>query len=118
MDEQEKLALLRTLLAYERNILSIERTQLAQFRTGITLALITPSAIATFTYAFEFLPKEYAASTILYILLTVVTLYGLTMTVDAYFGLRKTKQKKKEIREKKKALRQGIDSSLTSLLVD
>ena len=57
MDEQEVLAVVRTLLAYERNYLSIERTQLAQLRTGLTLALITPPAAATLAYAFEF-PSE------------------------------------------------------------
>ncbi len=62
LDKQEALSVLRTLLAYERNMLSIERTQLAQLRTGLALALVTPTAIATFTYAFEFLPKNYPVS--------------------------------------------------------
>ncbi len=49
MDEQEVLDVIRTLLGYERNYLAIERTQLAQLRTGITLALVIPPAAATLT---------------------------------------------------------------------
>jgi uncharacterized membrane protein YidH (DUF202 family) len=46
LDEQETLAVIRTLLAYERNYQAIERTQLAELRTGLSLALITPPAAA------------------------------------------------------------------------
>ena len=42
-NHRDKLAELRTLLALERNNLAEERTIFAKFRTGLTLALISPS---------------------------------------------------------------------------
>ena len=42
-NHREKLAQFRTLLALERNYLAEERTIFAKFRTGLTLALISPS---------------------------------------------------------------------------
>lgn len=91
-NEQDVLAVLRTLLAYERNYLSIERTQLAQLRTGLTLALITPPAAATLAYAFEFLPRDYYISIIVYIFLAIITLYGIWMSLNSYLGLKQTRR--------------------------
>ncbi|MCW4000751.1 MAG: hypothetical protein NWE93_10970 [Candidatus Bathyarchaeota archaeon] len=111
MNEQENLAVLRTLYAYERNVLSVERTQLAQLRTGITIALIAPSAIAAFTYAFDFLPKDIPVSSALYILLVAITVYGAAMVISAYAGLRKTRKKKRKIRERERELCERIGFS-------
>ena len=99
MDEQEVLAVVRTLLAYERNYLSIERTQLAQLRTGLTLALITPPAAATLAYVFEFLPRDYYVSIVVYIFLIIITLYGIWMSIHAYFGIKKTRRTQNKIRK-------------------
>ena len=85
MDEQEVLAVVRTLMAYERNYLSIERTQLAQLRTGLTLSLITPPAAATLAYAFDFLPRNYYLSIVVYIFLAIITLYGIWMSLQFVF---------------------------------
>jgi hypothetical protein len=100
MDEQEILAVLRTLLAYERNYQSIERTQLAQLRTGITLSLITPAAISTLAYAFEFLPKNYYVSIFVYIFLAIIIVCGIRMAVHSYFGLKDTRKVQIKLRER------------------
>ena len=100
MDEQEVLAVVRTLLAYERNYLSIERTQLAQLRTGLTLALITPPAAATLAYAFEFLPRNYYISIVVYIFLAIITFYGIWMALNSYFGLKQTRKIQNKIQER------------------
>jgi uncharacterized membrane protein YidH (DUF202 family) len=102
MDEQEALAVIRTLLAYERNYQSIERTQLAQFRTGLSLALITPPAAATLAYAFEFLPQNYLASVVVYVFLGLLVVYGVYMALSAFLGLRKTRKVQNKIRQRQK----------------
>jgi hypothetical protein len=100
MDEQQVLAVVRTLLAYERNYLSIERTQLAQLRTGLTLSLITPPAAATLAYAFDFLPRNYYLSIVVYIFLAIITLYGIWMSLNSYFGLKETRKIQKKIQQR------------------
>lgn len=100
MDEQEVLAVVRTLLAYERNYLSIERTQLAQLRTGITLALITPPAAATLAYAFDFLPRNYYISIIVYIFLIIITCYGVWMSINSFYKLKDTRRVQSRIRQR------------------
>lgn len=117
MDEQEVLAVVRTLLAYERNYLSIERTQLAQLRTGLTLALITPPAAATLAYAFEFLPKNYTISIVIYIFLIIFTLYGIWMSLHAYFGLKETRKIQKIIRKRQLEV-VGKSGAINTLLED
>ncbi len=100
MNDQEVLAIVRTLLAYERNYLSVERTQLAELRTGLALALITPPAAATYKFIFDSLPKEYYISMVIYVFLAIITLYGILMALNAYFGLKKTRKIKKKIQER------------------
>jgi hypothetical protein len=117
MDEQEVLAIVRTLLAYERNYLSIERTQLAQLRTGLTLSLITPTAAATLAYAFNFLPKNYYVSIVVYIFLILITLYGIWMSLNAYFGLKDTRKIQRKIRERQLEVMEK-SSSINALLKD
>jgi uncharacterized membrane protein YfcA len=102
LDEQETLAVIRTLLAYERNYQSIERTQLAQLRTGLSLALITPPAAATLAYVFEFLPKDYLVSVVVYIFMALLVVYGVYMSLTSFFGLRKTRKIQKKIRQRQK----------------
>ena len=100
MDEQEVLAVVRTLLAYERNYLSIERTQLAQLRTGLTLSLITPPAAATLAYAFDFLPKNYYISIVVYIFLIIITLYGVWMSINSFYKLKDTRRVQSRIHQR------------------
>ncbi len=100
MDEQEVLAVVRTLMAYERNYLSIERTQLAQLRTGLTLSLITPPAAATLAYAFDFLPKNYYISIIVYIFLIIITCYGVWMSINSFYKLKDTRSVQSRIRQR------------------
>ena len=102
LDEQEVLAVIRTLLAYERNYQAIERTQLAQLRTGLSLALITPPAAATLAYIFEILPQNYAASVVVYFFLVLIVVYGVWMTITSFVGLRKTRQVQKKILQRQK----------------
>jgi uncharacterized membrane protein YidH (DUF202 family) len=102
LDEQEALALIRTLLAYERNYQSIERTQLAQLRTGLSLALIVPPAAATLAYAFELLPNDSVVSAIVYTFLAVVVAYGVWMALTSTVALRKTRRIQKKIAERKR----------------
>lgn len=117
MDNQETLAVIRTLLAYERNYQSIERTQLAQLRTGLSLALITPPAAATLAYAFEFLPNNYTVSIIVYFFLTVIVVYGVWMALTASFALRKTRRIQRKITaHKRRVLEQS--STAKSMLSD
>ncbi len=98
MDEQEILAVVRTLMAYERNYLSIERTQLAQLRTGLTLALIIPPAAATLQFAFDFFPKNDYIGSVVYIFLGILILYGIWMASHAYFGLKETRKIQNKIK--------------------
>ena len=117
MDEQEVLAVVRTLLAYERNYLSIERTQLAQLRTGLTLALITPPAAATLAYAFEFLPKDYYISVVVYFFLAIITVYGIWLSLRSYFGLKKTRKTRLKIQQRQLEVI-GQSSAINVLLSD
>jgi len=117
MDEQEVLAVVRTLLAYERNYLSSERTQLAQLRTGLTLALITPPAAATLAYAFEFLPRDYYVSIVVYIFLIIITLYGIWMSLSAYFGLKETRKIQNKIQKRQLEVI-GKSNAIDALLED
>jgi uncharacterized membrane protein YidH (DUF202 family) len=89
-------------LAYERNYQSIERTQLAQLRTGLSFALIAPPAAATLAYAFEFLPKDNVVSVTVYVFLAVIVAYGVWMALAASIALRKTRHIQRKIAERKK----------------
>lgn len=102
LDEQEVLAVMRTLLAYERNYQAIERTQLAQLRTGLSLALVTPAGAATLAYLFEVLPTNFVASIVVYVFLGLIVIYGVWMAVNSFIGLRKTRQVQKKILQREK----------------
>jgi uncharacterized membrane protein YidH (DUF202 family) len=91
LDDNLRLALIRTLLAAERNYLAIERTQLSQLRTGLSLAVIPPSAAATLTYAFSFISQTFQLEIILYIFLTALTIAGIYLSVVSYRKLSKTR---------------------------
>lgn len=116
MDNQEALAVIRTLLAYERNYQSIERTQLAQLRTGLSMALITPPAAATLAYAFEFLPKDYSVSVVVYVFLAVIVVYGVWISLAAFVALRKTRRIQRKIAQRKNAVM--AQSSAAKTLLD
>ncbi len=117
MDEQEVLAVVRTLLAYERNYLSIERTQLAQLRTGLTLSLITPPAAATLAYAFDFLPKNYYISIVVYIFLIIITLYGVWMSINSFYKLKDTRRVQSRIHQRQLEV-MGKSSMINALFED
>jgi uncharacterized membrane protein YidH (DUF202 family) len=115
LDEQETLAVIRTLLAYERNYQAIERTQLAQLRTGLSLALITPPAAATLAYVFEFLPQNYTASVVVYFFLALIIIYGVWMALASFIGLRKTRQVQKKILQRQKEVIEQSTAAKTFL---
>jgi uncharacterized membrane protein YidH (DUF202 family) len=117
LDEQEALAVIRTLLAYERNYQSIERTQLAQLRTGLSLALIVPPAAATLAYAFEFLPNDSVVSIIVYAFFVAIVVYGVWMALAASIALRKTRRIQEKIRNRKKLV-MGQSNAAKTLLDD
>lgn len=117
MDEQEVLAVIRTLLAYERNYLSIERTQLSQLRTGLTLALVSPPAAAALSYAFEFLPSTSYIILVIYVFLAIITLYGVWMSLHSYFGLKETRKIQGKIRKRQLEII-GKSSTINALLED
>ena len=58
MSEQDIPARIRTLLALERNYRAEERTALAEFRTGLALALIGSPAGAFVAFIFPSIPTE------------------------------------------------------------
>jgi len=104
-------------LAYERNYLSIERTQLAQLRTGLTLSLVIPPAAATLAYAFDFLPRNYYLSIVVYIFLAIITIYGIWMSLHSYFGLKETRKIRKKIQQRQIEVI-GNSSAINTLLED
>jgi len=91
LDDNVRLALIRTLLAAERNYLAIERTQLSQLRTGLSLAVIPPSAAATLSYAFNLITGSFRLEIILYIFLAALTISGVYLSVLSYRKLSKTR---------------------------
>ncbi len=102
MDDNTLLALIRTLLAAERNYLAIERTQLSQLRTGLSLAVIAPSATATFSYAFSYFPENFQFEIVIYIFLTALTLFGVYMSISSYRKMSETRRIRKIIHSREK----------------
>jgi uncharacterized membrane protein YidH (DUF202 family) len=100
LDDNTRLALIRTLLAAERNYLAIERTQLSQLRTGLSLSVIAPSAAATLTYVFTYFPETALFEVAFYVLLSVLTIFGIYMSFSSYNKLRKTRKIQKIIRKR------------------
>ena len=100
MDESLQLALIRTLLATERNYLALERTQLSQLRTSQSLAVIAPSAAATLAYIFSRIPEPFNFEFIAYVLLIILTSYGLYTSLSGYKKLRKTRDIRRLIRKR------------------
>jgi uncharacterized membrane protein YidH (DUF202 family) len=100
LDESLQLALIRTLLATERNYLALERTQLSQLRTSQSLAVIAPSAAATLAYIFSRIPEPINFELIVYVLLIIVTVYGIYTSLSSYKKLRKTRSIRRIIRKR------------------
>ncbi|MCW4025445.1 MAG: DUF202 domain-containing protein [Candidatus Bathyarchaeota archaeon] len=100
MNDNTRLALIRTLLAAERNYLAIERTQLSQLRTGLSLAVIAPSAAATLSYAFSYFPETSQFEIIFFVFLTCLTVFGTYMSFSSYRKVRKTRSIRKLIHKK------------------
>lgn len=108
MDDNTQLALVRTLLAAERNYLAIERTQLSQLRTGLSLAVLAPSAAATLTLVYSYLPESLNLEVVSSILLSILTIYGIYMSLTSYLKLKKTRATRNLIRERQfKILKQN-----------
>ena len=100
MDENTRLALVRTLLAAERNYLALERTQLSQLRTGLSIAVIAPSVAATLTYVSSYFQETPQYEGVVLFLLMILTVYGIFMALSSYNKLRKTHKIQKLIRKK------------------
>jgi uncharacterized membrane protein YidH (DUF202 family) len=88
MDENLQLALIRTLLAAERNYLAVERTQLSQLRTGLSIALISPSVAATFTFIISYVPEPIQLELVVFFFLLVLTIYGIYFSFSSYHKLK------------------------------
>ena len=104
MNENTQLALLRTLFALERNYFALERTQLAQLRTGLSIAIIAPSAAATLTYIFGYISESFEIRGSIYILLIALTIYGVYVSLHAYTGLRRTRAVRAKILKREKSI--------------
>lgn len=100
MDENTRLALIRTLLATERNYLAVERTQLSQLRSDLSLALVAPSAAAALAYIFSYIPETFNVEILSYIVLTILTVYGTYMSFSAYGRLKKTREVQRMVRKR------------------
>jgi uncharacterized membrane protein YidH (DUF202 family) len=100
MDEnaQEALAEIRTLLALERNYLAEERTALAELRTGLAVALIAPSASAVIAYIVPNITKD---ETILsFGFLVFLTVLGTWISLTSRTRLKEIREKKKKLKER------------------
>ena len=99
-NEQEILSILRTLLALERNFLAEERTCLAEFRTGLAFIVLGPVVGTILVYIFSSLALEEALlyDLINFILITMITGFGIWITL-------RSRSQLKEIRKKKNALK-------------
>jgi hypothetical protein len=78
----------------------MERTQLSQLRTGLSLALIAPSAAATLAYVFVYVPESVPLELISYIFLTFLAVYGTYMSLSSYRALSKTRSLQRLIRKR------------------
>ena len=96
MDDNTRLALIRTLLAVERNYMAIERTHLSGFRTGITLAVIAPTIATALPFLLSSLHLHIAVT--VYILLIVLTIFGLYITIKSYRKLKRAEALQELIR--------------------
>jgi hypothetical protein len=92
--EQEIFVRIQTLLALERNYLSEQRTALSEFRTGLTLALVSPPAISLFHYLFEGIPNlNLVPVSILYLAFIFLTMIGIWISMRSRSRLKKIQQK-------------------------
>ena len=95
---QEALAEIRTLLALERNYLAEERTALAELRTGLAVALIAPSASAVIAYIVPNITKD---ETILsFGFLVFLTVLGTWISLTSRTRLKEIREKKKKLKER------------------
>jgi uncharacterized membrane protein YidH (DUF202 family) len=104
--EQEILAKMRTLLALERNYMAEERTVLAEFRTGVTVALIAPSASAFIAYIFSVFPIRVIEGiplleSLILTFLIILTAVGIWISFRSRSKLNKIKIKKKILKDRK-----------------
>jgi uncharacterized membrane protein YidH (DUF202 family) len=116
--EQELLARIRTLLALERNYLSEERTELATFRTGLTLALVSPPVISLIHFLFgESYPLTSLFPTLLYLVFALLTILGIWAAIMSRVRLKKIQQKIQLLKVRQIHVMQDSDE-LCSLLED
>ena len=96
MNEQEILAEIRTLLAIERNYPAEERTELAEFRTGLALTVIAPAASTVIAYTFSLLQVEHALllDALNLSFFAILTIWGIWTSFRSRSELEKIRKKK------------------------
>lgn len=67
--------------------MAIERTQLSEFRTGVSLAVIAPTIAGAIQYIFGSLHVH--VSITVYILLIALTIFGIYVSIVSYRKLKK-----------------------------
>ena len=111
MNDKTRLALIRTLLAEERNYISIQRTALSELRTGISLAIIAPSTAATLTYILNVFVAE--TTTPIEIIISIIsiflTIFGIYLTIYSYSELKKARAVQRLIRNQEIKLIEGSE---------
>ena len=100
MNEQEILAEIRTLLAIERNYPAEERTELAEFRTGLALTVIAPAASTVIAYTFSLLQVEHALllDALNLSFFAILTIWGIWTSFRSRSELEKIRKKKMVLR--------------------
>ena len=111
MDQQDVLATIRTLLAFERNYLAEERTALAEFRTGLALIVIGPAASTILAYILVSFTSEVGilldVSNILFF--SSLTLIGIWISVHSRSKLQKIKRRKRILKDRQLELAQSSE---------
>jgi uncharacterized membrane protein YidH (DUF202 family) len=100
LDDNTRLALIRTLFAEERNYIAIERTGLSEFRTGISLAVIAPSIATALPYIFSSYLITIYIEIIIYIILIALTIFGIYVSISSYRLLKRARTVQKKIRSR------------------
>lgn len=100
LDDKTRLALIRTLLAEERNYIALERTALSELRTGVSLAIIAPSIATALPYIFSSFLITIHIEIIIYILLIAITIFGIYVAVSSYRLLKKARVVQRKIRRR------------------
>ena len=105
-NNQEVFTKIQTLLALERNYLSEERTAMAQFRTGLTLTFIGPTASAIFAYIIGLFAVNQTIFLDLlnFTFFSIFTIYGIWTIVLSQKKLKLIKRKKQAVKNRTKEI--------------